>query len=190
MRSGTENVAAIVGFGWRVNARLLGCKTAKPSAFPNCAKGSNGAWRIWGATVFGTASERLPTRVSFAFSGIDGETLVGKLDGSGRVRRGEWFYVFQRRSGTPMSSRPWVSRPILPGGAVRSQLRAEQCGRRNRWIAILLSGGYGRKPVGIDSGGGMKSPSQFSDVTRIMMKLPIYLDYSGPRPVDPRDRIR
>jgi cysteine sulfinate desulfinase/cysteine desulfurase-like protein len=36
-----------------------------------------------GATVFASAAERLPNTTYFAFAGIDGETLVGKLDRAG-----------------------------------------------------------------------------------------------------------
>jgi cysteine desulfurase len=36
-----------------------------------------------GATIFGHAVERLPNTVYFSLPGIDGETLVGKLDRAG-----------------------------------------------------------------------------------------------------------
>jgi hypothetical protein len=36
-----------------------------------------------GATIFAAAAERLPNTSYFAFDGIDGETLVGKLDRAG-----------------------------------------------------------------------------------------------------------
>jgi cysteine desulfurase len=36
-----------------------------------------------GATIFAGAAERLPNTSYFSFAGVDGETLVGKLDRAG-----------------------------------------------------------------------------------------------------------
>ncbi|HMU99559.1 MAG TPA: cysteine desulfurase family protein [Rhodocyclaceae bacterium] len=82
LRSGTENVAAIVGLG-------LACERAVARIASEAVRLSELRERLerglahLGATVFGTASERLPNTSFFAFSGIDGETLVGKLDRAG-----------------------------------------------------------------------------------------------------------
>lgn len=79
LRSGTENVAAIVGFG-------VACEWA-------ARRQSESAQRLallrgkvedrllgLGATLFGHPAERLPNTVCFAFPDIDGETLVAHLD--------------------------------------------------------------------------------------------------------------
>lgn len=82
LRSGTENVPAIVGFGaacaWAVahmaeNAQRLGELRATLER----------GLVQQGATIFGLLAERLPNTVYFALPGIDGETLVGQLDRAG-----------------------------------------------------------------------------------------------------------
>lgn len=82
-RSGTENVAAIVGFGaaaelaardWRVrqhkNLELRGYFEQRLAAHPEIK-------------VFGADTERLPNTVFFAVPGIDGETLLMEFDRAG-----------------------------------------------------------------------------------------------------------
>ena len=82
LRSGTENVPAIVGFG-------AACELAVSRLDENAQRlrvlrdelerGLAGQ----GATIFGSAAERLPNTVYFSLPAIDGETLVGKLDRAG-----------------------------------------------------------------------------------------------------------
>ena len=82
LRSGTENLAAIVGFG-------LACELAESRRVTDALRLAQlkesleeGLGRL-GATVFSAGAARLAGTSFFAFSGVDGETLVGKLDRAG-----------------------------------------------------------------------------------------------------------
>lgn len=82
LRSGTENVAAIVGFGAACEHLVRrGVKSHESIAVlrARLERGLNAL----GAVIFGQAAARLPNTSFFAFSGIEGETLVGKLDRAG-----------------------------------------------------------------------------------------------------------
>jgi cysteine desulfurase len=82
LRSGTENVAAIVGFG--LAAELASSARDKGARLVRGLRVSL-EFRLQrlGATVFAAQAERLPNTTYFSFVGIDGETLVGKLDRAG-----------------------------------------------------------------------------------------------------------
>ena len=106
LRSGTENVAAIVGFG--VAAELAVAELVVRRATMIAARDRlEGTLKGLGAKVFGGTEPRLPNTSYFAFEGLDGETLVAKLDRAG----------FAVASGAACSSaNPEPSRTLLAMG--------------------------------------------------------------------------
>ena len=113
LRSGTENVAAIVGFGLAAELATaqLDTRTRQLEALRTELEEGLVAQ---GATVFACAAERLPNTSYFAFAGIDGETLVGKLDRAG----------FAVAAGAACSSaNPEPSRVLLAMGVPSSLAR-------------------------------------------------------------------
>ena len=80
LRSGTENVAAIVGFG--AAAELAGTERAVRSQTTTALREHLLARlaEIPGTRVFGDSAPRLPNTVMFALPGIDGETTLLQLD--------------------------------------------------------------------------------------------------------------
>ncbi|MDZ4097819.1 MAG: cysteine desulfurase family protein [Methylophilaceae bacterium] len=82
LRSGTENVAAIVGFGAAcelLNARLLQHTSQIRQLRDRLEIGLSKL----GATIFGANTERLSNTSFFAFNEIEGETLVMAMDRKG-----------------------------------------------------------------------------------------------------------
>lgn len=82
LRSGTENVAAIVGFG-RACELAVAALDAHRTEFEAQRARIERCVAALGGTVFGGQAERLPNTCYFALDHIDGETLVGKLDRAG-----------------------------------------------------------------------------------------------------------
>lgn len=82
LRSGTENVPAIVGFGRACELVAARLQQDNLRLAAMRAELEQGLVHL-GATIFGRDSERLPNTVYFALPEIDGETLVGQLDSAG-----------------------------------------------------------------------------------------------------------
>ena len=82
LRSGTENVPAIVGFGVACTeavAQLAETSVRLRKLRSELERGLTAC----GAVIFAQHSERLPNTIYFSVPGMDGETLVGKLDRAG-----------------------------------------------------------------------------------------------------------
>lgn len=79
LRSGTENVTAIVGFGMACELAVTAMEARRESA-RQCRQLLETGLRQRGAVIFGEAAERLANTTYAAFPGIDGETLVSLLD--------------------------------------------------------------------------------------------------------------
>jgi cysteine desulfurase len=82
LRSGTENVPAIVGFGVACEAAVA-CLDAASLSLRQLRGSLERGLVAQGATIFAAHAERLPNTVYISLPGIDGETLVAKLDRAG-----------------------------------------------------------------------------------------------------------
>lgn len=120
LRAGTENVAAIVGFG---RACEIAASSLEESArrIERLRDALERGLAALGARVFGAAAERLANTSFFALEGVDGETLVAQLDRAG-------FAVASGAacsSASPEPSRTLLSMGVAPDlarGAVRVSL--------------------------------------------------------------------
>lgn len=143
LRSGTENVAAIVGFGaaCEIAVERLDSEPQRLRALRDeLAQGL----AAQGAYIFGAhAAQRLPNTVYFSVPGIDGETLVGKLDRVG----------FAVASGAACSSaNPEPSHVLLAmgvdsevaRGAVRISLGAATTQQQVKDFLVALDGMVGQ----------------------------------------------
>jgi cysteine desulfurase len=82
LRSGTENVAAIVGFGAACELAIANLSNFAQKTIALRAKLEAGL-KAAQATIFAEAAKRLPNTSFFAFENIEGETLVTALDKAG-----------------------------------------------------------------------------------------------------------
>lgn len=117
VRSGTENVAAVVGFGVACEHAAAQVQSRGEQAYALRQRLEDGLARL-GALIFGLAAPRLPNTTYFALPGFDGETLVGHLDRDG------WAVASGAAcsSAQPEPSRTLLAMGVEPGiarGAVR-----------------------------------------------------------------------
>ena len=82
LRSGTENVAAIVGFGKACELMMDRLQSYQAHCRKLRERLEQGL-QAMGATIFGVGAERVSNTSFFAFEGIQGETLVVALDNAG-----------------------------------------------------------------------------------------------------------
>lgn len=108
LRAGTENVAAIVGFG--AACELLPQRSRQ--ALRQMRDTLEIGVRQLGGVIFGAEAERLPNTSFFAFPGVDGETLVMALDKAG----------FAVASGSACSSDSSDPSPVLLAMGVSPEL--------------------------------------------------------------------
>lgn len=82
LRSGSENIAAIVGFGAACQLAANEARDRRGKLAVLRERLEQGLHRL-DAVIFGAGAERLPNTSFFAFEGIEGETLVMALDKQG-----------------------------------------------------------------------------------------------------------
>src|SRR5258706_1240693 len=82
LRSGTENVPGIVGFGAACELAASRMRDLAPKLAGMREQLERGL-RERGAVIFGAGAARVPNTSYFAFPGIEGETLVIELDNAG-----------------------------------------------------------------------------------------------------------
>lgn len=82
-RGGTENVAAIAGFGRAAELAMQELAQRSAHLLPLRERLEAGLRAIPGVLIFGVGAERLPNTLQFALAGYDGEALLMQLDRRG-----------------------------------------------------------------------------------------------------------
>lgn len=114
LRSGTENVMAIVGFG-KACELVVAARQERALRLAGLQLRLEAGLVQLGGKIFSAAARRLANTSFFAFEGVDGETLVGKLDRAG----------FAVASGSACSSaNPQPSHTLMAMGVGESLARA------------------------------------------------------------------
>jgi cysteine desulfurase len=121
LRGGTENVAAIVGFGKA--AELAAAELEEHGRRLRRLRNhlEQGIEKLPGATVFARTAKRLPNTLQFAVEGYDGETLVMLLDRRGIAVSSGSACASGAREPSPVLLAMGVE-PALATGAVRISL--------------------------------------------------------------------
>lgn len=83
VRGGTENVAAIAGFGYAAELAMQELEARTAHLLPLRDQLEAGLQKIPDTVVFGAGAERLPNTLQFALTGYDGEALLMQLDRRG-----------------------------------------------------------------------------------------------------------
>lgn len=83
LRGGTENVAAIVGFGAAAELAAQELDARAAHARDLLERLEAGLKAIAGVLIFGAGAPRLPNTLQFALAGYDGEALLMQLDRKG-----------------------------------------------------------------------------------------------------------
>ena len=137
LRSGTENVPAIVGFG--AACELAQERMDRTSAHLQALRDSaDQRLRALGAVIFGEGAPRIPNTTYFAFPNMDGETLVIELDKTG-------FAVASGAACSSTSTEPSATllamgvSPDLARGAVRVSFGVHNTARQVEDFVQALS---------------------------------------------------
>lgn len=120
LRSGTENVAAIVGLGMACE-RAVANLVARTAQAQECQRQLESALRQRGAVIFGDGVERLPNTTYAAFPGVDGETLVSLLDRQ-QVAISSGAACGSGKAGASPVLQAMGIEPLLAKGAIRISL--------------------------------------------------------------------
>jgi cysteine desulfurase len=139
LRSGTENVAAIVGFGKA--AALAGAELHHRAEEWSRLRShlEHGLRQLPGVVIFGEKAPRLPNTVFFAVPGIDGETLLMALDKAGIAVSSGSACGSGSRQPSPGLLAMGVA-PELAQGAIRVSMGVENTlAQMNELITVLKS---------------------------------------------------
>jgi cysteine desulfurase len=132
LRSGTENVPAIVGFGAAASLAKQRLDSAHAQLAGLRQRLESGLRAVGGIEIFGADAPRLPNTVYFGMSGVDGETLLLALDKAG----------FACGSGSACGSERMEPSPVLLAMGVAPPLARS---------AIRVSLGVGNSEKDVDN---------------------------------------